>query len=96
MARLSLTFIAALFFLKSFASGEELSGYAWFNNNAGPNDCNVSDADIVDETVEVALESAGVTEVSSYMVVAASNGGGRSLLGDGRELEHCTTECYLS
>jgi hypothetical protein len=58
MARLSLTFIAALFFLKSFASGY---GVAWYNPNVAAGlVCTDEDVALVDNAVEQMLfEKAG-------------------------------------
>jgi hypothetical protein len=54
MARLSLTLIAAFFFLKSFASGQEADeyGFAWFNSNAVATACNPADIEFIDSAVE--------------------------------------------
>jgi hypothetical protein len=91
--RISLTLIASFFFFfKSFASGNIIVGYVWFNNNAGPSDCDLVDAGIVDEAVDEALEEAGITEARSWAIGSSSYSHGRSLRGDGRELV-CSSWC---
>jgi hypothetical protein len=107
--RLSLPLIASFFFFfKSFASGNSIAGYVWFNDHAGPNDCDLDDAGIVDDAVDDALKEKGVTEATSWLIGSSSYSHvrsssythgrssfynhGRSLRGDGRELS-CTAWC---
>jgi hypothetical protein len=72
----------------SFASSPSpaITGYVCFNDNAGPNDCDLEDAGLVDGAVDDALEDAGVTEASSWAIGSSSYSHGRSLRGDGHEL----------
>jgi hypothetical protein len=94
--RLSLTLIASFcFFFKSFASGSPVEGYVWFNNQAGPNDCNPDDAALVDIAVDDALELVGVTTAHTWVIQSQSYGSDRSLRGGGRELcsDWCINRC---
>jgi hypothetical protein len=93
--RLSLTLIASFFFFKSFASGNHLVGYVWFNPNAEANACDPVDAGFVDGAVDNALEVAGVTDTGSWAIGSQSYVPDRSLRGDGRELcsQWCINRC---
>jgi hypothetical protein len=86
--RLSLTLILSFFFFKSVTGLTRLGGYVWYNDKAGPNDCDLSDAAFVDGAVDDVLEQAGIAEASSWAIGSYSYQGIR---GGDREL--CTQWC---